>query len=182
MPPPSSLPAPPRARRVGVLLLLALVAVVLVGPGRASAAGPLPVPYNPVSLVAGGATPDAAPGVNDFSCRPAAGTRPIVLVHGLGATLGTNWATFGPLLKNNGFCVYGLTYGRALGFPFVAGLQRMDESSAELGTLVDEVLKSTGADKVDLLGHSEGTVMPRWWLSFRGGAPKVDKYVQLTPL
>lgn len=168
-------------RAVAVLAALLCAAVALVLPGRARAAD-LPVPYSPVNLIAGGATPDAAPGVNDFSCKPAPGTRPIVLVHGLGATLGTNWATFGPLLKNNGFCVFGLTYGRSAGFPYVAGLQRMDESSAELATFVDKVLAATGSSKVDLLGHSEGTVMPRWWLSFRGGAPKVDRYVQLTPI
>jgi hypothetical protein len=173
----------PVGRAVVPFVLAVLAALVLaVAPGRAGAAEPLPVPYSPVSLIAGGASPDTAPGVNDFSCKPAPGTRPVVLVHGLGATLGTNWATFGPLLKNTGFCVYGLTYGRSSGFPYAAGLQRMEESSAELATLVDKVLKSTGADNVDLLGHSEGTVMPRWYLSFRGGAAKVDKYVQLTPL
>lgn len=177
-------PGAPITRRGGLAAALALVAllVLLVAPGRATAAEPLPVPWSPVSLIAGGATPDAAPGVNDFSCRPAPGTRPVVLVHGLGATLGTNWATFGPLLKNNGFCVFGLTYGRSGGFPFAAGLQRMEESSAELAAFVDRVLRETGAEKVDLLGHSEGTVMPRWFLSFRGGAAKVDRYVQLTPL
>ncbi|WP_084270020.1 lipase family alpha/beta hydrolase [Patulibacter minatonensis] len=171
-----------RPLRAPLVAAAAAVAVALAGPQAANAADPLPVPWSPVNLVAGGANPDAAPGANDFSCKPAPGTRPVVLVHGLGATLGTNWATFAPLLKNNGFCVFGLTYGRSAGFPYVAGLQRMEDSSAELQALVDKVLQATGADKVDLLGHSEGTVMPRWYLSFRGGAAKVDKYVQLTPL
>ncbi len=44
------------------------------------------------------------------------------------------------------------------------------------------MLRETGAEQVDLLGHSEGTVMPRWWLTFLGGTPKVHRYVQLTPL
>jgi triacylglycerol lipase len=167
--------------------VLAAAAAVLVGAAGTSAAAhaaaPLPVTWGPASLVAGGLTPDTVPGANDFSCKPtAADPNPVVLVHGLGATLGDNWRTLAPLLKNNGFCVFGLTYGRQPGLAYVGGLQRMEDSSAELAAFVDKVLAATGAKKVDLLGHSEGTVMPRWYLSFRGGAAKVDKYVQLTPL
>ena len=47
---------------------------------------------------------------------------------------------------------------------------------------VDRVLASTGAAKVDLVGHSEGTFMPQWWLKFLGGAAKTDDYVAMTPL
>jgi pimeloyl-ACP methyl ester carboxylesterase len=170
----------PRLRGT-VAVLAALVLGAALSPA-ARAAEPLRVPWDVTAFVGGGASPDTAPGTNDFSCKPAPGTRPVVLVHGLAGTLGTNWATMAPLLKNNGFCVFGLTYGKTLGFPLLAGFTRMEDSSAELAALVDRVLRSTGADKVDLVGHSEGTVMPRWYLSFRGGAKKVDKYVQLTPL
>jgi triacylglycerol esterase/lipase EstA (alpha/beta hydrolase family) len=58
----------------------------------------------------------------------------------------------------------------------------MEQSSQELGAFVDQVLAATGKSKVDLVGHSEGTVMPRYWMEFDGGAAKVDKYVMLTPL
>ena len=169
-------------RRRGILAALAVVATgACVTPAAASAA-PLPVPWGPAGAVAGAPRPSSAPGTNDFSCKPAPGTRPVVLVHGLGGSLGTNWATMAPLLKNNGFCVFGLTYGAKPGLPLLGGLTRMEDSSAELASFVDRVLQSTGAEKVDLVGHSEGTVMPRWYLSFRGGAAKVDKFVQLTPI
>jgi pimeloyl-ACP methyl ester carboxylesterase len=170
--------------RLRALLVPAVVAAgVLGGTAPARAAAPLPVSYNPAPLFAGSMTPDRVAGANDFSCKPSAEhPEPVVLVHGLSASLGDNWATLSPLLKNNGFCVFGLTYGRQAGFAYVGGLQRMEDSSAQLAALVDRVLAATGARKVDLLGHSEGTVMPRWYLSFRGGAAKVDKYVQLTPL
>ncbi len=167
---------------------LATVAVALTagltGAGAAQAAdAPLPVPYTLPGFLAGSFDPDHAPGANDFTCKPsAAHPNPVVLVHGLSATLGTNWGTLSPLLKNNGVCVFGLSYGRQPGFKYVGGLAPMEQSSRELAAFVDKVLAATGAQQVDLLGHSEGTVMPRWYLSFLGGAAKVDKYVQLTPL
>ncbi|WP_354699328.1 hypothetical protein DSM112329_05041 [Paraconexibacter sp. AEG42_29] len=178
-----------RSRVVRLLLAASAATLAATGtaavPATATAAGtpPLPVSYTPVPLLAGGFTPDTVAGANDFACKPSADhLNPVVLVHGLGATLGDNWATMAPLLKNNGFCVFGLTYGRQTGLDFVGGLKRMEDSSGELEVFVDKVLAATGAKKVDLLGHSEGTVMPRWYLAFRDGAAKVDKYVQLTPL
>lgn len=172
-----------RVRRLLLAVLAALTLGTATTTAAAHAAGPLPVTFTPAPLLQGGFTPDTVAGANDFTCKPTAEhPNPVVLVHGLAATLGDNWATMSPLLKNNGFCVFGLTYGRQPGLPYVGGLQRMEDSSAALASLVDKVLAATGAKKVDLLGHSEGTVMPRWYLSFRGGAAKVDKYVQLTPL
>jgi triacylglycerol esterase/lipase EstA (alpha/beta hydrolase family) len=87
-----------------------------------------------------------------------------------------------PLLADNGFCVFALTYGTDGNEPYFGGLEAMEQSSQELGTFVDQVLAATGATKVDLVGHSEGTVMPRYWMEFEGGAAKVEKYVMLTPL
>ncbi|MDX6668605.1 MAG: triacylglycerol lipase, partial [Solirubrobacteraceae bacterium] len=36
--------------------------------------------------------------------------------------------------------------------------------------------------RVDLVGHSEGTFMPQYWLKFLGGAHRVKRYVAMTPL
>lgn len=125
-------------------------------------------------------------GANDFSCKPTpAHPRPVVLVHGLAANMAINWAYMGPKLKAEGYCVFALTYGldpriAALGGP--GGLISVDESAQELKAFVDRVLAATGAKRIDLVGHSEGTFMPQVWLRELGGAPKVARYVAMTPL
>jgi pimeloyl-ACP methyl ester carboxylesterase len=123
-------------------------------------------------------------GANDFSCVPsAAHPNPVVLVHGLGATMGENWGYMAPRLKAAGYCVFALTYGLNPVVPyFFGGTIRMEDSALELGAFVDRVLAATHAAKVDLVGHSEGTVMPQYWLKRLGGAAKVGKYVAMTPL
>src|SRR4051794_3213478 len=170
------------ARLTGCAAVLAAIGTVAVTvPGAGAVAKKLPVVYNILSARPGAET--SPPGANDFSCRPSrAHPDPVVLVHGLGATAGENWGTMAPLLKNNGYCVFALTYGLAAGEKFVGGVTRMEDSSAELAAFVDRVRTATGAAKVDLVGHSEGTVMPQYYLKFRGGAAKVGKYVAITPL
>jgi triacylglycerol lipase len=167
---------------LAALLATVLATVTVAAP--AGAATRYPVVYNIAAAYRVLLHPAAPPpGANDFGCKPsAAHPRPVVLVHGLGATMGENWATLAPLLANEGYCVFALTYGTAPGEQVVGGLQPMEQSSAELATFVDRVLAATGAAKVDLVGHSEGTVMPQWYLKFRGGAANVDRYVAITPI
>jgi triacylglycerol esterase/lipase EstA (alpha/beta hydrolase family) len=134
------------------------------------------------------ASSDPAPaGANDWSCKPtAAHPEPLVLVHGLGATMAANWSYLSPKLKAAGYCVFALTYGvdpRSEIFPYApGGVIPMEQSAPQLAAFVDRVLAATGAGKVDLVGHSEGTVMPRYYLKNLGGAAKVDKFVAMTPL
>lgn len=165
-------------------LLAACLTLCASAVGAASASATYPVPYTTAAMVAGGLIAGASPpGSNDFSCKPsAAHPDPVVLVHGLIATQGDDWPAFAPLLANNGFCVFSLTYGTLGGNPYYGGLTAMEQSAPELAAFVDRVLAATGASKVDLLGHSEGTVMPRYWMSFLGGASKVHRYVMLTPI
>jgi triacylglycerol lipase len=153
----------------------------------ASAADQLPVPYQfiPAALL-GGLPGSSAPGTNDWSCKPtAAHPNPVVLVHGTLGNRATNWQTYGPLLRNNGYCVFAPTYGATLPLPYpgaLGGLGDIRDSAQELGTFVDQVLAATGATKVDIVGHSQGTLMPNYYVKFLGGAAKVDKYVSLAPL
>lgn len=174
-------------RRVRLTALLAAVlALALPAP---SYADPLPVPYYFLPSAVIGALPPngSAPGSNNWTCKPsAAHPRPVVLVHGLTGNKATNWQTYSPLLKNNGYCVFALTYGVNKTAPPVmdqlGGVNRMQDSALQLKAFIAKVLNATGARKVDIVGHSEGTLMPNYYVKFLGGATKVKRYVSLAPL
>jgi pimeloyl-ACP methyl ester carboxylesterase len=173
-------------RRWAVLAGVVAVASGLLAGGLV-AGGPLTVqaaaaPNRPAELL-----DPSPPGSNDWHCKPShEHPNPVVLVHGLGANQAANWGYLAPLLADRGFCVFSLTYGRNPLAPpplsQVGGLQRMEESSLELAAFVALVRKATDADKVDIVGHSEGSLMPDYYVKFRGGDEYVDKYVAMTPL
>jgi pimeloyl-ACP methyl ester carboxylesterase len=127
------------------------------------------------------------PGANDWSCRPsAAHPDPVVLVHGTGATMKENWGELSPILAKAGYCVFALNYGRRTDVPApfttIGGALPMEQSAVELGAFVDRVLATTGAAKVDIVGHSQGALMPDYYAKFLGGGPKIGRYVGMAPL
>ncbi|MCX5043241.1 alpha/beta fold hydrolase [Aldersonia sp. NBC_00410] len=168
----------------GVLTALATFAGTATGHSA-----PLPVTYNffsgiPAELTNPGGS---LPGSNDWTCKPSAEhPNPVVLVHGTGGAQQTNWGVYAPLLANEGYCVFAPTYGNLENLPWpvtaIGGLGPIEQSAGELSGYVDRVLAATGASKVDLVGHSQGTLMPTYYLEHLGGASKVDKYVSLAPL
>ena len=160
------------ASALGLALGAALGAGGAVVPDAAAApAGPsaerLPVPYTFLNgAVAEISWPGAPlPGANDWTCRPsAAHPRPVVLVHGTVGGGTDNWATYGPLLHDEGYCVYTLTYGAHDELPWpvsaVGGMRRIDDVAVpQVSAFVDRVLDATGAPQVDLVGHSQGTLV-----------------------
>jgi triacylglycerol esterase/lipase EstA (alpha/beta hydrolase family) len=156
-----------------------------VHPDRLTPAGrTLPVPYSfAAGLVADllhhGSSP---PGSNDWSRKPsAAHPFPVVLVHGLFANMTNSWQALSPLLANYGYAVFALTYGLTEGTQF-GGRTPVAESAKELSAFVDRVLTATGATKVDIVGHSLGGLMPRYYLKMLGGAAKVRSLVGLAPV
>jgi triacylglycerol esterase/lipase EstA (alpha/beta hydrolase family) len=133
----------------------------------------------------GAATAEAATvssGWNNYSCKPsAAHPRPVVLVHGTLANSVDNWLSFAPYLVARGYCVFSLDYGQLPGVPVFGGLGPIADSAQQLSDYVDTVLADTGASKVDLVGHSEGGMMPRYYLKFLGGAAKVNALIGIAP-
>ncbi|MGW0828084.1 esterase/lipase family protein [Streptomyces sp. NPDC002845] len=121
-------------------------------------------------------------GWNNYSCKPsAAHPRPIVLVHGTFANSVDNWLGLAPYLVGRGYCVYSLDYGQLPGVPFFHGLGPIDKSAEQLDAFVDKVLAATGAAEADLVGHSQGGMMPRYYLKFLGGAAEVNALVGIAP-
>jgi triacylglycerol esterase/lipase EstA (alpha/beta hydrolase family) len=166
------------------LALAASVVVLTCAWLSAAACAALPVLYSyPAALTTYLRDPDASPpGANDWSCRPSAEhPRPVVLVHGTIATAAANWNALSPLLKNNGYCVFALNYGRLIPSLPINGFKPLADSAAELSTFVDHVLETTGASQVDMVGHSQGGVLPRYYMKFDGGAAKVRTLVGLAP-
>jgi triacylglycerol esterase/lipase EstA (alpha/beta hydrolase family) len=143
-----------------------------VAAGAATAQAALPVIYNFPTAIAASAVQ---------SCHPsAAHPRPVVLVNGTFANQITSWNAVSPLLKNNGYCVYTFNYG-GLFVGQIGSYGSIAASAGELKTEVDKVLASTGAAKVDLVGWSQGGMMPRYYLKNLGGAAKVNALVGLAP-
>jgi len=95
-----------------------------------------------------------------------------VLVHG---TFGdsTNWSYIKPQLEAKGYRTFAIDYGRG-------GTGDIRESARQLAVFVDGVLARTGAAKVDIVGHSQGGMMPRYFIKNLGGATKVDDLVGLS--
>ena len=131
---------------------------------------------------ASAATPPP-PGAN-VACTPtAAHPYPVVLVHGTAENMFDNWQAMSPALKAAGYCVYALNYGSynnsgAIG---VYGLNVVERGARELAAFVDDVLARTGAAQVSLVGHSQGGMMPRYYLKNLGGSGKVDDLVGISP-
>jgi triacylglycerol esterase/lipase EstA (alpha/beta hydrolase family) len=172
-------------------LTLALTATLPAGTAAASqtlAARPatstnLPVTYNfLVGVAAALANPSASPpGANNWSCKPSsAHPYPVVLVNGTGEDMADGFSALSPLLADNGYCVFAANFGGSPG-NLLQGTGDITQSAAELATFVTQVLSTTGAAKVDLVGHSQGGMMPRYYLKFLGGAPKVETLVGLAP-
>ncbi|MET7331015.1 alpha/beta fold hydrolase [Nonomuraea sp. NPDC005650] len=174
-------------------VVVTVMVLSLESPASAGASGPsLPVLYSGVlALAHASLNPGADPaGANDWACRPsAAHPRPVVLVHGTLANMTITWFTLSPLLRNQGYCVFAFNYGQegalpGLGLPGASrpgGVARVDRSAGELAAFVDRVLRATGAREVDVVGHSQGGMMPRYYLKFLGGARKVGTLVGLAP-
>ncbi len=121
-------------------------------------------------------------GWNDWSCQPSdAHPRPVVLVHGTFGNSVDNWLGLAPYLVSRGYCVFSLDYGQLPGVPFFHGLGPIEKSAEQLDAYVDKVLAATGAPKTDIVGHSQGGMMPRYYLKFLGGADKVNALVGLAP-
>ncbi|WP_446664733.1 esterase/lipase family protein [Flexivirga sp. B27] len=123
--------------------------------------------------------PNSSPGMNDWDCKPsAAHPDPVVLLSGTFANIGSNFVALAPMLKNAGYCVYGTNFGMTwLSAGRVGGLDTETASGNQVSAFIDKVLASTGAQKVDIVGHSQGGSMGINYVKLHDGGNKVGTYV-----
>lgn len=96
---------------------------------------------------------------------------PVVLIHGTGATTG-DWQELANDLREEGWAVFAPGYGARATRPIT-------ESAHEVGEYIDAVLAHTQAERVIVVGHSQGGLVARYWMRFGGGAAKVHHLVSL---
>src|SRR6201989_1802684 len=155
-----------RIRRAAVAVATAAGLALAIAPGAHAAA------VTPPDL-SGLLPATSPPGTNDFTCKPtAAHPSPVVLVHGTFEDATENWSLVAPQIKAAGYCIVPSQSRHPATPPSPAGQRERS---------VDAVLAAAGARKVSLVGHSQGGMMPRWYIKFLGGAAKVDDLVGLAP-
>jgi pimeloyl-ACP methyl ester carboxylesterase len=175
-----------RFRRPLSRLLIAGAAAFAVGAAAApaQAANQAPVGNLGTAVANFVFSPDRVAGANDWSCRPtAAHPYPVVLVHATFVNLGANWVALSPTLANAGYCVFAFNYGfnPVLSLGRIGGLTDITGSAGVMRGFVDRVLRTTGASKVDVVGHSQGGMMPSYYIKRLGGAAKVHTFIGLAP-
>ena len=150
-----------------VVLIASLVGAL--GPGVLAA------PAQAGSAQADRHRPSLPPGpTTGRASRPKAHPSPVVIVHG---TFGDSKSLLDRLswsMHTAGYCVFALDYGNRATGP-------IERSAEQLRDFVSRVLTATGAAKVSMVGHSQGGMMPRYYIKFLGGADNVDDLVGLAP-
>jgi len=179
-------------RRTATRLTTLLAAAALVGLALAPTVTATPAGATTPNYPIGGLgtalsnfvfSPDAVAGANNWACRPsAAHPYPVVLVPATFVDEGANWVALSPMLADAGYCVYSFNYGMtALSLERVGGLGDIAASAQTMAIFVNQVLAATQATQVDVVGHSQGGMMPAYYLRFLGGASKVHDFVGLAP-
>ncbi|MBI5103683.1 MAG: triacylglycerol lipase [Solirubrobacterales bacterium] len=100
------------------------------------------------------------------------GHDPIVFVHGLGGGPG-GWD-----VMRDRFAADGWTGDELRRFSYDSSRSNV-RTAQLLRDEVDDLLRDTGARRVDVITHSMGGLSSRWWLKRLGGTAKVDAWVSL---
>jgi triacylglycerol esterase/lipase EstA (alpha/beta hydrolase family) len=156
------------------------------GPLDADSPGPFRVTYGVLNGLAFFNPQKPPPGANDDSITVTdEHPLPIILLNGTTATQGTNWSVGAPVLANAGYKVYTFNYGNITNDPNspIQATGDISQSALELDAEIDRVREETGADKVILIGHSQGGgILPAYYINnVPGGAEKVSQVIGIAP-
>ncbi|MEU4644028.1 alpha/beta fold hydrolase [Micromonospora sp. NPDC023814] len=118
----------------------------------------------------------AATAAPDRPATPTAATatataNPVIVVGGL-IGLSIAYEPIAARLRADGFRVF-VYQLPGLGFGDIR------DSARAFAAYVEQVRSVTGASRVDVVGHSEGGLVSRWYVKFLGGASAVGRYVSL---
>ena len=123
------------------------------------------LPFWPLWMLVGGAYETAEEGGEGEPPR-----RPIILLHGFLLTQ-TSWLVLGHRLRRRGVGpLYATTYW---------SLQPVRASAEQLAAFVDEVRARHGAERVDIIAHSMGGVVARYFLERLGGAARLGRLITI---
>ncbi|MFC9769088.1 esterase/lipase family protein [Rhodococcus jostii] len=113
-------------------------------------------------------------GPHDFSCRSLANhQRPVLLLHGTGGSR-SEFESLSAALKLQGYCVFAPNYGASASslfgiIPGKFGTDDIETSAGQVAEYTHQVLASTGATQIDVVGHSQGGTLARQFMRFNGG-------------
>ena len=96
---------------------------------------------------------------------------PVVLVHGTISSKNV-WQNLVLRLREDDFVVFSPDYG-------VHGTQDIPTSAQDIGAYIEQVLSATGAEAVDIVGHSQGGLLARYWINELGGEDYVHHLISL---
>ncbi|WP_405904116.1 lipase family protein [Streptomyces sp. NBC_00656] len=138
------------ARKTGLAVAVAAVTLGLFTPGAAQAATE-PALETPIATI------DAAIHCPQTFAHPE--HEPVLLIHGTALTYASSWERgYAPALRSQGYDVCGIDLPeRSMG--------DIQSASEYVVRAVDKIYAATGR-KVDIIGHSQGTLEPRWALKY----------------
>ncbi|MFD9337273.1 esterase/lipase family protein [Streptomyces sp. NPDC060028] len=115
----------------------------------------------------------AAERVTAKASDQASSHNPVVFVHGYNADPGV-WGALREDLRADGYGDSGLF---SWGYDTHQSVNEV--LAGQLGAYVDQVRRQTGAAKVDVVAHSFGSLVSRWYVKFGGGDRTVAHWVSL---
>jgi triacylglycerol lipase len=98
---------------------------------------------------------------------------PILFVHGWSESASA-WNTMVANFEKDGYAKSEL-----VAYSYNTSNSNKVSAENEVKVRVENLLKSTGAAKVDIIAHSMGSLNSRWYIKFLGGESKVDDWVSL---
>ncbi|KAG0278964.1 hypothetical protein BGZ95_002650 [Linnemannia exigua] len=81
-----------------------------------------------------------------------------------------------------GYCVFGLTYGKFKDVPVLGGIAPIEDNAQEVANFADDILTRMNATQLDYIGHSQGGILGRYWIKYLDGAGKINRMIGVSPI